>query len=60
MIRIFSSNRLLFLYYTQKNIFFISFEIVWNMIVVTVSFLILNQMEFHLAQNQRFFQDNST
>ena len=33
-----------------KNFISISFHIEWDMIVVTVFFSILNQMEFHLVQ----------
>ena len=38
---------------TEKNYISISFQIEWDMIVVTVFLLILNQMEFHLVQNRR-------
>ena len=34
-----------------ENYVSISFHIEWDMIVVTVLFSILNQMEFHLVQN---------
>ena len=36
--------------YTEKNYISISFQIEWDMIVVTVFLSILNQIEFHLVQ----------
>ena len=36
-----------------ENYTFISFHIEWDVIVVTVLLLILNQMEFHLVQNRK-------
>ena len=40
--------------YIEKTVF-ISFHIEWDMIVVTVFLSILNQIEFHLVQNQKDF-----
>ena len=36
-----------------ENSYTISFQIEWDMIVVTVFHSILNLMEFHLAQNRK-------
>ena len=36
-----------------ENSYFISFQIEWDMILVTVLLSILNQMEFHLLQNRK-------
>ena len=36
---------------TLRKLYFISIHIEWDMIVVTVFLLILNQMEFHLVEN---------
>ena len=36
-----------------ENFFSISFQIEWDMFVVTVFLSILHQMEFHLVQNQK-------
>ena len=37
----------------SEEYIFISFQIEWNIIVITVFFLILIQMEFHLVQMQK-------
>ena len=37
----------------SENYISFSFHIEWDMIVVTVLLLILNQMEFHLVQNRK-------
>jgi len=39
--------------YTEKNYISISFQIEWDMIMVTVFLSILNQIEFHLVQNRK-------
>ena len=36
-----------------ENMYSISFQIEWDMVVVTAFFSILNQMEFHLVQNRK-------
>jgi len=39
--------------YTEKTICSISFQIEWDLIVVSVFLSILNQIEFHLVQNRK-------
>ena len=39
--------------YTLKKLYFLFFQIEWDMIVVTVFLPILNQMEFHLVENRQ-------
>ena len=38
---------------TEKTSFIFSFQIEWDMIVVTVFLSILNKMEFHMVQNRK-------
>ena len=45
-------TRLLFQIHWE-NSYYISFQIEWDMIVVTVFLSILNQMEFYLVQNRK-------
>ena len=40
-------------HYAEKTGISISFQIEWDMIVVTVFLSILNQMDFHLVQNRK-------
>ena len=39
--------------YTEKNYISISFHIEWDMIMVTVFYSILNQMEFYFVKNRK-------